>query len=159
MPFDKSGKFHLNSQRAHAADRIGAKPVAPKDPAGLPSSDPEKQNAGGPAGHTTLHDHGDGTYHTESQDGQRVEHPSIGHALMHIASTHAEGKHLHFHHDGMVPTSHQAGEDGSVEGPHDHENLEALKEHLSRFFDEEEHEGGDGYGESEDDRSLSGLTA
>lgn len=101
------------------------------------------------ASHTTLHEHGDGTYHTEGHDGERTEHPHIGHALMHMAAKHSEGKHMHVHEgeDGEH-TTHHVGEDGKVEGPHDHENIEAVKEHLGKFFDEEEHEGKHGeYGD------------
>jgi hypothetical protein len=60
----------------------------------------------------------------------------------HLKAMHAEmgGKHMHVHqHEGGL-TSHHVGEDGKVEGPHDHENTEALKEHMGKFFDEEEHE-------------------
>ena len=62
----------------------------------------------------------------------------------HLAAMHAKmgGKHMHVHSDGMGPlTSHHIGEDGKMEGPHDHENMEALKDHMSQFFNEEEHEG------------------
>jgi hypothetical protein len=61
----------------------------------------------------------------------------------HLTALHAAmgGKHMHVHSDGMFHTSHQVGEDGKVEGPHDHENIEALKEHMGKFFDEEEQEG------------------
>ena len=43
----------------------------------------------------------------------------------------------HHHEDGRHTTIH---EDGSE---HDHENLEALKQHLDQFFTEEGHEGGE----------------
>lgn len=129
MPMDKSGKFHLNTQRAMAAD---------KRPPKAPSAEPEPAEHGGNA--TTLHDHGDGTFHTEGPAGH-MDHPHIGHALMHMAAHHAPGvKHMHVQHDGMEITSHQAGEDGEVEGPHNHENMEALKDHMDQFLNEEEHE-------------------
>ena len=57
----------------------------------------------------------------------------------HLKAMHAEhgGKMmLAHHHEGGI-TSHHVGEDGKVEGPHDHENTEALKEHMGKFFDEE----------------------
>ena len=57
------------------------------------------------------------------------------------------GKHMHVHKDEMGGY-HSSQHDGEkTEGPHDHENLEALKSHMGKFFDEEEHEGeGEGYG-------------
>lgn len=60
----------------------------------------------------------------------------------HLKALHEEmgGKHMHVHqHEGGM-TSHQVGEDGEVEGPHEHESTEALKEHMAKFFDEEAHE-------------------
>ena len=109
-----------------------------------PREEPDKSGA---AGHTQLHDHGDGTFHSITSDGEKTEHPNIGHALIHIGGHHvAEGKHLHVHQgeDGEH-TSHQ-GAGGEVEGPHEHENIEALKQHLDQFFNEEEHESsGGGY--------------
>ena len=63
----------------------------------------------------------------------------------HMKAMHSEmggGKmvmaHKHEHEEGY--TSHQMGEDGKHEGPHDHENMEALKSHMGKFFNEEEHE-------------------
>ena len=91
---------------------------------------------------TTLHDHGDGTFHTESHDGESVDHPHIGHALAHMAGKHGGGaKHMNVHENGMGGhTSHHVGEDGQAQGPHDHDNIESLKDHLGKFFDEEENE-------------------
>lgn len=60
----------------------------------------------------------------------------------HLQALHSElgGKHMHVHqHEGGL-TSHHVGEDGKVEGPHDHESTEQLKEHMAKFFDEEAHE-------------------
>lgn len=69
-------------------------------------------------------------------------------------------KHMIVSHDGY--SAHSAGidEDGKHEpesGAHDHENLEALKDHMGKFFDEEEDEGkkGDEDGEEpEENQSL-----
>lgn len=104
---------------------------------------------GGAGGHSQLHPHGDGSYHTITSDGQRTEHPHIGHALMHMAAHHeGDGKHMHVHQDGGGGhTSHHVAEDGKVQGPHDHENIEALKDHMGRFLDEEANEwSGEDYG-------------
>ena len=88
---------------------------------------------------TTLHAHGDGTYHTTSDyGGKRVEHASIGHALLHMAKKHSAEDHVHIHaHDDGSYTSHHVEEGGKVQGPHDHKNLRELKRSLSTFLDEE----------------------
>lgn len=83
--------------------------------------------------HSELHDHGDGSFHTVT-GGEQTEHPAIGHALMHLAAHHDGGaKHLHVKSDGMEHTSHEAGEDGQVQGPHDHQDAEALKAHVGKW--------------------------
>lgn len=54
-----------------------------------------------------------------------------------LADLHAEmgGKHMHLHQgeDGSHKT-HQVGEDGAVEGPHEHPDMEAAMEHARNFF-------------------------
>jgi len=50
-------------------------------------------------------------------------------------------KHAMVSHDGYGMTSHTVDEDGNHEGPHDHANIEELKGHLGKFFNEEEGEG------------------
>lgn len=60
----------------------------------------------------------------------------------HLKAMHSEmgGKHIHAHaHEGGL-TSHQIGDDGNMEGPQDHESIEALKQHMDAFFNEEEQE-------------------
>ena len=53
-----------------------------------PRKEPQAAPAGADgAGHTELHDHGDGTFHTVTPDGEKTEHPHLGHALAHIAIT------------------------------------------------------------------------
>ena len=129
MPLDGKGKFHINSQMASSSDKLEG-----TVPAGEGEGKPHE-----------LYPHGDGTYHTVSPEGERAEHPHIGHALMHMAAHHEPGaKHMHVMSDGMDHTTHHVEEGGEVQGPHDHENIEAVKEHLGKFFDEEEHEGEDG---------------
>ena len=101
-------------------------------------------------GSISLHAHGDGTFHTFSparggdgisyggeREQGRVEHKSIGAALMHIAKNHAPNDHVHVegHEDGF--TSHSVREGARVQGPHDHKNLRELKRSMSQFFDEE----------------------
>src|ERR1700676_1684351 len=82
-----------------------------------PRKEPQAAPAGADgAGHTELHDHGDGTFHTVTPDGEKTEHPHLGHALAHIAHHHMpDGAHSHVHHQeegGHV--SHHVKEDGAV---------------------------------------------
>ena len=90
--------------------------------------------------YTTLHAHGNGTYHSVSQAGKRIEHPSIGHALSHLAKVHSDGDHVHVlgHETGY--TSHHVLEGGKVQGPHEHKNLAQLKKSMGQFLDEEAQE-------------------
>lgn len=111
MPLDKSGSYHFNKQRADASDRMGPKP-APMS--AKPSDSEAKPESGGDS--TTLHDHGDGTFHTDPGGEQ---HQHIGHALMHMAGKHSTGKHFHAHHDGGHVTTHH-NSDGQTEGPSEH---------------------------------------
>ena len=63
----------------------------------------------------------------------------------HLAERHAETGHAHSHvehHGDGRHTSHHISEGGEHSGPHDHENLEALKSHMNQFLDEEGNEGG-----------------
>jgi hypothetical protein len=115
----------------------GPKPAKRPIPEAAKEPEPE-------GGHSELHDHGDGTFHTITSDGERTEHPHITHATAHLAAHHEpEGKHLHIHQDGAGEHhSSQAEDGGKAEGPHDHENLEALKDHMDQFLTEEEHEDG-----------------
>ena len=77
MPTDKSGKFHMNPQRARAAD------ANPKPPPAMPKAPP--MAAGPPGGapapedepHAKIFDHGDGTGHTETADGGYHDHQNI----------------------------------------------------------------------------------
>ena len=144
MPTDKSGKYHLNTQRMHAHEKSqGASKPMGGEKAPMPKEPMEPKGEGESQGHTTLHDHGDGSFHTEGHDGEKIEHPHIGHALAHMGAKHAGGSHMHIHHDGMSHTTNHAHEDGQVEGPHQHGDVEALKEHVGNIF-------GDGGEESED---------
>ncbi len=110
-----------------------------------------EQQPAGDAGdsRSTLVSHGDGTHHIEHEDGTQTDHGHIGHALMHLAGKHSEGQHHHTHSDGMGGghTVHTSSHGEEPEGPHDHENLESVKNGMDQFFNEEENEGdwgGDG---------------
>jgi|SRR5579872_54604 len=119
----------------------GGKPK-PAMPAEHQASEPMPQAGGGGEQRSTLVSHGDGTHHIEHEDGNRTDHEHIGHALMHLAGKHSEGMHHHVHHDGMGGghTVHTAAHGGEPEGPHDHENLESVKDGLNEFFNEEQNE-------------------
>jgi hypothetical protein len=58
-----------------------------------------------------------------------------------LAHKHSGGdKHHIVHSDGMTHTSHEIGEDGEHNGPHEHNSAEEAKESLGRFLDEEAEE-------------------
>ena len=66
-------------------------------------------------------------------------------------------KHMIISHDGYGVKSHGIDEQGKHEpeqGAHDHENIEALKQHMGQFFDEEEHEPSESGEEPEENQSL-----
>lgn len=54
----------------------------------------------------------------------------------HLSQMHAQhgGKHMHIHHDGGTITTHHVGEDGKVEGPHDHPDMDSVREHMSKVM-------------------------
>jgi hypothetical protein len=129
LPKDSAGKFHMNPQRAARADKMAGGIVAPKKPMSA-AKDANGPVDSGEGNSTTLHDNGDGSYKTEG-GGESQEHPSIGHALIHIASKHGgDGKHMHIHSDGMGSHTTHHGEGGQVEGPHEHGDTEELKNHV-----------------------------
>lgn len=108
MPLDKAGKFHNSIQRAMASDKAGMPPGAPKL---------KKPPA-----------------------AMAIAEPPPSPAAEHLRDLQAEmgGRHMHVHQgpDGAL-TSHQISDGGDVEGPHNHENLDALKESMDQFLEEE----------------------
>lgn len=68
MPVDKAGKFHNTHARAMKANS------APPMHGGVAAEDP----------HHKVFDHGDGTYHTESPEGEQVEHQSVQDLMSHM---------------------------------------------------------------------------
>ncbi len=80
---------------------------------------------------TALANHGDGTYHSMT-DGARVEHPSIGHAMVHMASVHEPGMdHMHIGGTGEGYTAHHATSPGKVKGPKNVSSMAALQQHVA----------------------------
>lgn len=146
MPMDQSGKMRPSHQLARAADKAAVthKPEGAMKP-------PGSSEEGGD--HTELHDHGDGSYHSVI-DGEHTEHPSLGHALMHIATHHEpDGTHMHMHSDGMGIHSHHVKDGGEVEGPHELESPEEAGSHAAEVM-------GDGampHGEPDGDEGGMGM--
>ncbi len=82
MAFDGKGKYHMNPAHAKQADKNE------KPPAKEPTKPSPEMGEQGDHQSTTLHDHGDGTFHTESSDGDMQEHPSLDHAMQHMQMKH-----------------------------------------------------------------------
>lgn len=87
MPFDGGGKHFINPQKAKFADKV-RQPKAPHEPKSMAEEAP-KPDDGQQDKVTMLHDHGDGTFHTESEDGERTDHADIHDAIAHIAEKHS----------------------------------------------------------------------
>jgi hypothetical protein len=126
------------------------------------SYNPDKEPMNAESGDShELHDHGDGSFHTVHQ-GEQVEHESLGHALIHMAKTHAEEghKHFHAHHDGMSMKSHSASA-GEEPESREHEDVGGAHQHMDEAMEgsptEDEGEG-DPMGEKEPQgKGLGGL--
>ena len=85
MPMDGKGKYHMNPHHAKESDKQAKAPEKkPTEPAPQIGDQGEHQSAAS----TTLHDHGDGTFHTEGHDGDMQEHPSLDHAMQHMMMKH-----------------------------------------------------------------------
>lgn len=81
----------------------------------------------------------------EQAEGEQPElEPHQAEIHNHLRNMHAQTgeKHSHIeHHGDGSHTSHYVDEGGEVHGPHDHANMEALKQHMDQFLGEEQHEG------------------
>lgn len=89
-------------------------------------------------------DAGDGKME-ENEQGDTGAHA----ALESMHASEPGSKHAVVSHDGYGMTSHTVDEDGNHEGPHDHANIEELRGHLGKFFNEEEGEGHEDGGHEE----------
>ena len=149
MPTDATGAYRHNHESAQMHSQAAGKEYKPeKEPLNAESGDAHE-----------LHDHGDGSFHTVHQ-GEQVDHETLGHALIHMAKTHAEDGHTHFHahHDGMTHHSHSAKSGGESES-REHDDLDGAHQHMDEAMEETptEHEGeGDPEGEHEGS-GLEGL--
>jgi len=138
VPKDKAGKFHLNTQRAHASDRAAGSKNSPKE---TPEKDPiaphnEGEGTGidGEQAHS-ITPHGDGTFHSDGPGGH-MEHQSLGDAITHAGhSLSGGGKHMHHHHDGVSIKSHSMNEAGEHQEM-EHGSGEEAGQHVADFMNE-----------------------
>lgn len=134
MPKDKSGKFHFNTQQAMHADRSNMHKQSGEMAQGVGDPTP------GGEGESEMQDDAIRT-HLDNM------HKSMGGAHMHVYAG----------EDGSI-RSHHVTKDGEHEGPHDHANLDALKDHMNHFLDEERDEAyDDGEMKGEEEPAMRGM--
>jgi len=124
------------------------------------STEEQEKSDGGSDQIHGVHDHGDGTFHTEHPDGTREEHPDHLHMLAHLGHKVTDGdKHHIFHHDGISAHSHSIDEAGNHEDHGEHNTAEEAKGALDKFFGEEAQEPQHAHGEEENEEgpSLGGM--
>ncbi len=93
--------------------------------------------------------------HVETGEQPEGDHMHAAAESLHAAEP--GSKHLIVSHDGLGMKSHGVHEDGRHEpeqGAHDHENIEELKAHMGKFFNEEEQEPSESGEEPEENQSL-----
>jgi hypothetical protein len=116
------------------------------------STEEQEKSDGGSDQIHNVHDHGDGTFHTEHPDGTREEHPDHLHMLAHLGHKVTDGdKHHIFHHDGISAHSHSIDEAGNHEDHGEHNTAEEAKGALDKFFGQEAQEPQHQHGESENE--------
>jgi len=124
------------------------------------STEEQEKSDGGSDQIHSVHDHGDGTFHTEHPDGTREEHPDHLHMLAHLGHKVTDGdKHHIFHHDGISAHSHSIDEAGNHEDHGEHNTADEAKGALDKFFGEEAQEPQHAHGEEENEEgpSLGGM--
>ena len=107
----------------------------------------------------TIHDHGDGTFHSEA-GGQHEEHPDLLHMTTHVAHHHApESKHHHSSHDGFSHQTHGVSEDGMHQGTNEHESGDEAASEMKSFMGGGEQEGAPMHeqGQEEEPASMGGM--
>lgn len=148
---DSKGTSHFSMNPQVAKAKFGS----------MGSGSPKEKGGEMTTGHgssaTFLHSHGDGSYHTEhGEGGERTEHPSLGHALMHMAHHHEPGgKHMHIHSEGGMHSMHHVDENGDNQGPHDHDNLDDVKNTMDQFLGGDSSQDNNGSGENDQESSGS----
>lgn len=86
--------------------------------------------------HTTLHAHGDNTYHSVDANGNRKDHLTFGAAIMHMAKMHGPpGDHMHVHGHEEGFTTHHVMEGERVRGPEEHGTAKQLAAHVATTMD------------------------
>lgn len=128
MAKDMKGNFHRAGFQARKADRM---PPA------------EEKPMGGEA---------------QPEPAQGGDHMHMAAEAMHTAEP--ASKHMIVSHDGWGMKSHGIDEMGKHEpeqGAHDHENIEELKSHMGKFFNEEEQEGKPMHGDGEEPEENQSL--
>jgi hypothetical protein len=132
-------KFHMNPQMGKHLNGEEQKPRGGEQEADNGDSD------------LVLSKHGDGSYHTATSNGEnRTEHPSLGHAMVHMSNHMEPAKHVHIHSEAGVHHTHKIDESGNHE-EHDHQNIDELQQDLGQFFNEEKSEGSGSYGSKKPD--------
>ena len=122
----KDGLDGLGKMRKGEKPEYKPKPMEGKEPKMGGSEDGQPTHS--------MHDHGDGTWHTQHPDGSREEHPHHLAALAHMGHKATDGdKHHVVHHDGMSAHSHSVHEDGQHED-HGEEDAHGA---LDKFLGEE----------------------
>lgn len=97
----------------------------------MPKPGGEKSPVGESTGKTTIHHMADGSHHIEHHDGEKSDHPSMGHAAVHMAAKHDGGEHGHIHaHPEGGATTHHAGMDGSPPSQEEHASVGEGMDHL-----------------------------
>lgn len=127
---------HMNKAAGGKSDAKGE---------GKVKSDPDEgtEQSSEAEGTTTMQHMPGGAVKVQHADGEESEHPSMAHAAMALHAKHEVGPAMHVHNHGGAPmhdhagmeghhmvTTHHVGHEGTVEGPHHHENMDAAAEHM-----------------------------
>lgn len=104
MAFNQKGKYFMSPHHAKMSDQAGEKPM--DTPAKKPPSSDHGQVAAEESGEEGPH---------EMLQGLHAKHG---------------GKHMHVHAHEAGVTTHHIGEDGEVEGPHEHGSMEEAADHM-----------------------------
>jgi len=91
--------------------------------------------------HSSLHAHGDGTYHVMhggEYESERTDHKNIGAALMQLHQMHGEGDGMHIQGDEDGYTTHHTNDGGKVRGPHQQKTIHELKRHIQDAMEGED---------------------
>ena len=116
------------------------------------STEEQEKSDGGSDQIHEVHDHGDGTFHTE--------HPDHLHMLAHLGHHVTSGdKHHIVHHDGIAAHSHSIDEQGQHTDHGEHNTANEAREAMDKFLGEESEEPQHQHGEAENEEgpALGGM--